>query len=736
MSSAAGGDNTDSLKQQTVLARFGELALRSDDLDEILSEACRLVGDALGTDMAKVMELRDDAQTLLVRAGVGWRPGIVGVTTVRTTDDTSEGHALRTGRPMISPNIETETRFRYPPFLIEHGVKAVANVVILGARNQPPFGLLQVDSRTPRPFTESDTDFLRSYANLIAAGVERLHVLRELRSREARLRRSRDRQQAALRTGLIGFFDWHVPDGLVTADRRFASFYGLNPAVTAAGVKGGLFFDVIHPDDRDAVRANVQQAVAALDDFKQECRLVHADGSLRWVLVRGHCYEQKAGRALRYTGTAVDVTESKLAETALRRANEALEARVEERTRELRAANERLFAEAEERERIEAALRQSHKMEAVGQLTGGLAHDFNNMLTGITGNLQLMQLRIAQGRHADLDRYIEAAMVSAARAAAVTHRLLAFSRRQTLDPRLTDANQMVGDMEDLLRRTCGSAIAISMKLGTGLWPILCDPNQLESTLLNLVINARDAMPDGGQLIIETANLTLPDGPRRAGDIPPGEYVALAVTDTGVGMSPQVAGRAFDPFFTTKPLGQGTGLGLSMVYGFVQQSNGHVRLHSAEGQGTTVAIHFPRLLEDAYSEPEATPALVPERAETGAVVLVVEDEPAVRMVIVDILSDRGFAVAQADDSHSGLRMVESLPRVDLMVTDVGLPGGMNGRQLADAARQRRPDLKVLFITGYADVAVVGGNLSQPGMQVMTKPFAMDALAARVQSMVSA
>lgn len=735
MSGAVAGDHPNSLRQQTVLARFGELALRSDDLDEILTEACRLVGDALGTELAKVMELRDNAQTLLVRAGIGWRPGFVGVTKVSTTEDTSEGHALRTGQPTISRDIATETRFRYPSFLLEHNVKAVANVVILGARNKAPFGLLQVDSRSPRDFTESDTDFLRSYANLIAAAVERLNVLRALRNREARLRESLDRQQAALRTGLIGFFEWHVPDGLITTDRRFASFYGLDPAATAAGVQGGPFFDVIHPDDRNAVRANVLRAVAALEDFKQECRVVHADGSLRWVLVRGHCYEHKAGRALRYTGTAVDVAESKLAEAVLRTANEALEARVEERTRELRAANERLSTEAEERERIEAALRQSHKMEAVGQLTGGLAHDFNNLLTGIMGNLQLMQLRIKQGRAPEVGRYIDAAMVSAGRAAAVTHRLLAFSRRQTLDPRPTDTNRMVREMEDLLRRTCGSAIEVSTRLDDALWPVLCDPNQLESTLLNLVINARDAMPDGGRLLIETANVALSEGPRRATDIPPGEYVVLAVTDTGVGMSPQVAGRAFDPFFTTKPLGQGTGLGLSMVYGFVQQSNGHVRLHSAEGHGTTVAIHFPRLLQDAHDGSAEVAALVPECVKAGAVVLVVEDEPAVRLVIVDVLSDRGYTVFQADDSRSGLRMVETLAQVDLMVTDVGLPGGMNGRQLADAARQQRPDLKVLFITGYAEVAAIGGSLSEHGMQVMTKPFAMDALAARVQAMVS-
>jgi len=328
----------------------------------------------------------------------------------------------------------------------------------------------------------------------------------------------------------------------------------------------------------------------------------------------------------------------------------------------------------------------------------------------------------------------------ASRAAALTHRLLAFSRRQTLDPKPTDMNRLIGGMEELFRRTVGPDIQVQTSFAEAPWPTLCDPHQLESALLNLVINARDAMPDGGHLLIETTNTALPDRrevpkERPARDAPPGEYVCLSVVDSGTGMTPNVIARAFDPFFTTKPLGQGTGLGLSMVYGFVQQSGGHVRLRSEEGQGTTVAIYLPRHLEvgDGAGAGDAVtnlPAVV-----TSGVVLLVEDERDVRMVVRDILEDLGYTVLEAEDGRAGLHIANSGVRIDLLLTDVGLPGGMNGRQLADAARQRRPDLKVLFITGYADSVAVGNGRMEQGMQVMTKPFVLGTLAAKVQSIIN-
>ncbi len=386
--------------------------------------------------------------------------------------------------------------------------------------------------------------------------------------------------------------------------------------------------------------------------------------------------------------------------------------------------------------RTEDALRQSQKMEAVGQLTGGLAHDFNNLLTGITGSLDLLSTRIAQGRLKDVDRYTTAAQGAAKRAAALTHRLLAFSRRQTLDPKPTDVNRLVAGMEELVRRTIGPAVELEAVAAGGLWLTLVDPPQLENALLNLCINARDAMPDGGRLTIETGNRWLDARAARERELPPGQYVSLCVSDTGTGMPPDVIAKAFDPFFTTKPIGQGTGLGLSMIYGFARQSGGQVRIYSELGDGTMVCLYLPRhvgAVEDVDTPPEFADA---PRARAGETVLVVDDEPTVRMLVTEVLEELGYAAIEAADGPSGLKVLQSNTRIDLLVTDVGLPGGMNGRQVADAARVARPGLKVLFITGYAENAVLNHGHLDPGMHVLTKPFAMEALASRIKELIAA
>ena len=378
---------------------------------------------------------------------------------------------------------------------------------------------------------------------------------------------------------------------------------------------------------------------------------------------------------------------------------------------------------------------QAQKMEAVGQLTGGLAHDFNNLLTGITGSLELLRTRLAQGRFGDLDRYASAALGAAGRAAALTHRLLAFSRRQTLDPKPTNPNKLVAEMEDLVRRSVGPAIKVEMVLAAGLWPTLCDPNQLENAVLNLCINARDAMPDGGQLTVETANTWVDERGARERDMSPGLYVAVSVTDTGSGMPPDVVARAFDPFFTTKPTGQGTGLGLSMIYGFAKQSGGQSRIYSELGTGTTVRIYLPRHNGPARSEERESTFAQPPRADAGQTVLIVDDEPTVRRLVTEVLEDLGYAAVEAADSVSGLKVLQSDIRIDLLITDVGLPGGMNGRQMADAAREGRSALKILFITGYAENAALGYGQLAPGMHVLTKPFAIDVLAARIKAVIT-
>jgi PAS domain S-box-containing protein len=383
---------------------------------------------------------------------------------------------------------------------------------------------------------------------------------------------------------------------------------------------------------------------------------------------------------------------------------------------------------------IEEALRQSQKMEAVGQLTGGIAHDFNNLLQGITGSIDIMQKRIAGGRTEDLARWLEGARGSAERAASLTHRLLAFSRRQPLDPRPVPANPLIASMEDLLRRTLGETIEFAMVLTPDLWLTRCDPNQLESAILNLAINARDAMPDGGRLMIETSNVRLDSSVvAHHHDVKPGHYVCISVTDTGTGMDRETIARAFEPFFTTKPTGQGTGLGLSMIYGFARQSEGYALIYSEIDHGTSIKLYLPRHLGvDEAPEPVAEVAAAPG-TDAGEVVLVVEDEPVVRKLIVEVLRELGYRAIEACDGPSGLAILQRAGRIDLLVTDIGLPG-LNGRQVADVARIGRPGLKVLFMTGYAENAALASGFLEPGMALITKPFAMDVLANRIREII--
>jgi PAS domain S-box-containing protein len=417
-----------------------------------------------------------------------------------------------------------------------------------------------------------------------------------------------------------------------------------------------------------------------------------------------------------------EVGERRKAEAALQTLNATLESQVAERTEQLRLHEE--------------ALRQAQKMEAVGQLTGGIAHDFNNLLQGITGNLQVLRKRLALGEPvADMDKYLARAQASTARAAGLTHRLLAFSRRQPLDPRAVRANPLVESMRDLLLQTLGEGVALELALAPGLWPTLCDENQLESSILNLAINARDAMPGGGRLTIETGNVEL-DAAYAAAlpGVQPGPYVCIAVRDTGTGMSEQTLAHAFEPFFTTKAVGEGSGLGLSMIYGFARQSQGHARIFSEYGQGTTVKIYLPARLDvqDVPAPaPPAPPAVAPTR---GELILVVEDEEVVRELVVEVLRDQGYQVLQAPDGPAGLEQLRKPPRpIDLLVTDVGLPG-VNGRQVAEMALSVRPDMKVLFMTGYAEKVSAAGPFASPGMDILTKPFEVDELTRKVRAIL--
>ncbi|WP_325984736.1 ATP-binding protein [Pseudomonas protegens] len=412
----------------------------------------------------------------------------------------------------------------------------------------------------------------------------------------------------------------------------------------------------------------------------------------------------------------IDLSQSEL---RLQRTLETLEQQVEERTAQLRHNEE--------------ALRQSQKMEAVGQLTGGIAHDFNNMLTGIIGSLELLRRRLARGRTEDLDSLIDLGVTSANRAAGLTHRLLAFSRRQSLDSKPVEMNALVISMGELLQRSLSESIELDMRLDPQLWVAEADPNQLESALLNLVLNARDAMPNGGRLLVETLNQRLaPDFAQAHDNLKPGDYVLLRVSDNGCGMPEAIINRVFDPFFTTKPIGQGTGLGLSMIYGFSKQSRGHVTLNSTLGRGTEVSLYLPRFVGD-LEQAEHPLVQQPPNAQNGETVLIVEDDPAVRVLVCSVLSELGYAFVEAGDARSAMPILDSAQRIDLLISDVGLPG-MNGRQLAEIGRQIRPELKVLFITGYAEHAATRGGFLEPGMQLITKPFTFDLLTAKVREMI--
>ncbi len=483
----------------------------------------------------------------------------------------------------------------------------------------------------------------------------------------------------------------------------------------AAGDLDGVRHDrIVHPDDIGAAAAVWMRAVTTGCPFQAEFRLRRKDGIYRWHIARATPILAEDGGVERWIGTNTDIEERK-------RAADLLEIAIAERSAELEKAHE--------------ALRQAQKMEVVGQLTGGIAHDFNNLLTGVIGGIEMMQTRLAQGRRAEAERGAELAMQSAQRAAALTHRLLAFSRRQPLEPRAVDVNALIDSMAEMIRRSIGPAIRVEVRASSDLWVTRCDPHQLENALLNLVINARDAMAENGVLSITTANCALDAAAAAQGEAAAGDYVCLTVGDTGVGMAPETVSRVFEPFFTTKPIGHGTGLGLSMVYGFARQSGGLVQIASRLGAGTEVRLCLPRLHGEAAAEQPMPAAACSARpgAMPPKTILLVDDEPQVRELISTLLRDLGHHCIEAHDGPGGLRVLGApTPVIDLLITDVGLPG-LDGRALAAQARALRPQLKVLFITGYASDAVFDLE-AMPGSALLNKPFNLAELAARVDKLM--
>ncbi|MDR6852717.1 PAS domain S-box-containing protein [Sphingomonas sp. BE123] len=572
---------------------------------------------------------------------------------------------------------------------------------------------LYANQASPRRWSDKDVALIEAVAQSAWDAVERAVAVIALRESETKFR--------AIANSIDPMVWSTRPDGYHDYfNDRWYEFTGVPHGSTDGERWTGLF----HADDQARIHSLWQHSLATGAPYHIEYRLLHHSGVYRWVLGRAQPVRDATGAITRWFGTCTDIQDIVDAREVLAQSREQLETAVEERTRQLMVAEERL--------------RQAQKMEAVGQLTGGIAHDFNNMLAVIIGSLDMLERRIAQGV-TDLDRYIVAARDGATRAAALTQRLLGFARQQPLAPVVLDVNALVSGMIDLLMRTLGEKVTVETRLVSGLPSALADPNLLENVILNLSVNARDAMPDGGRLTIATALRVLDAEAGADLGLPPGDYLALTVGDTGSGMAPDVAARAFDPFFTTKGVGKGTGLGLSQVFGFARQSGGHVGIDTAPGAGTRVTLLLPR--HDA--RPDVKSPAAAERPLTGApppgsadeVILVVEDEERVRHHSVEALRELGYTVLQAPDGVEALRVIERSPPIALLFTDVVMPE-MTGDELARRAVALQPGLKVLYTSGYTpDEAIIAAT---PGVAaaLIPKPFGVDLLAARVRAALDA
>lgn len=551
-------------------------------------------------------------------------------------------------------------------------------------------------------------------ARELLARVQSLLDLQRVRQEaEIAVRKSEERLRALIRAGTYAIYrmsaDW----------REMLELEGQGFIDETQGPHTDWLAHYVCPEDQPHVREAIQRAIATKSLFELEHRVRRIDGTLRWTLSRAVPLLDGNGQIIEWFGAASDVTDRKNAETALRDLNETLEGRV--------------ATELAARMNAEADLRQAQKMEAIGQLTGGIAHDFNNLLTVVMGGLERIQ-HAAPPDNERLLRAAESALEGARRAATLTHRLLAFSRRQPLDPQPTSVNRLVSETSALLHRTLGEAIELEAVLAPRIWPIDVDRNQLENTLLNLAINARDAMPDGGKLTIETANTHLDESyVATTPELQAGQYVMISVSDTGCGMTAEVLDHVFEPFFTTKGPGRGTGLGLSQVYGFIKQSGGHVRIYSESEQGTTVRLYLPRYNGELPADPPSAADRMPPRA-TDETILVVEDDDQVRSHTSELLRDLGYQTLEAADVSAAMQIVEAAEHFDLLFTDVMLPGGRSGRQLAELVLARRPGVKVLYTTGYARSAIVHHGRLDPGTALITKPFATRDLAAKIRSVL--
>ncbi|MFC3692737.1 ATP-binding protein [Chenggangzhangella methanolivorans] len=677
------------------------------DPETIKAVVAALLGERLGVARAGYAEIADDSLTFSVTrdwslpgvAGLGGRYDLLAFGQ-EIADD------LKLGRVIRMENVDDH------PLSSEafRGLGAVGNLAAPLMKDGRCVAVLYVHTLEPRRWSDDDVALVNEAAERTWSAVARARADRNAQESERRFEAiANSIDQMIWSTRPDGYHDYY--------NDRWYEFTGVPYGSTDGEAWNGMF----HPDDQERAWGLWRRCLETGEPYHIEYRLRHRTGAYRWVIGRAQCVRDAGGRITRWYGTCTDVEDLKRAEGALRELNDTLETRVAH--------------EVAEREQMAEALRQAQKMEALGQLTGGVAHDFNNLLQVVVGNLEILQRNLPEDA-ARLRRSADNALIGANRAATLTQRLLAFARRQPLAPQPVMANSLVTGMAELLTRTLGETIHLETVQGGGLWRVEADPNQLESAILNLAVNARDAMPEGGKLTIETSNAHLDHAyAAERAEVQPGQYVVIAVSDTGSGMERATRERAFEPFFTTKEVGKGTGLGLSMVYGFVKQSGGHVAIYSEPGVGTTVKIYLPRLMGESPEEAEiAVSGVVPDgsRAET---ILVTEDDDDVRMYSVDALRELGYRVLEAYDAASALRLLERQEgRVDLLFTDVVLTGGMNGQELAERARAMRPGLKVLFTTGYARNAIVHHGRLDAGVELITKPFTFADLAVRVRDVL--
>ena len=659
----------DRVAQQNSVALLAQLALDPVDLDRLLAKATDLITRTIGTSISSVFELTGDGRDLLLRASTGWSQEQVGKMRLSLDEHRLIAHAFKSRSPVISPDLMAETRFDIHPIVRARGYRsAIATAIGSGVQ---PFGILTCASRRLNAFGTGEIHFVQAVSNVLASAVQ-------LRQQEARLRAILD----------------NSIDAIVSVDEN-ARIQSANQAVERIFGYG----------EADILDRDVAMLIAERD---------------RNAFVRSVLRPDRYGSF----GEPAEIA-------GLRR--DGVEFPIDVGVRELRLGSRRILIatihDATDRKTTEQHLRYAQKMEAIGQLTGGIAHDFNNLLTIILGNAEMLLETLPAEPNSSLQQ-ADMIVSAAASGAQLTQRLLAFARQQTLAAVAFDANALVLKTADLLQRTLGEHVTVRHVLAPDLPLAFADASQLENAIVNLALNGRDAMPHGGVLAIETARARLDDTPAQfaAGA---GDYVMLAVSDTGTGMPPEVLGRVFEPFFTTKDVGRGTGLGLSMVYGFITQSHGHVRIDSEVGRGTTVRLYLP--LAPSGAEETVLPSESSQTPRGSGTILLVEDNAEVRRLASARLRSLGYAVIEAADGPAALTILDSGRPLDLLFTDVMMPGGLDGRELATRARAQRPDLPILLASGYAELA---DSTARPEpFEIMTKPYTKQMLAQRVRAVLA-